>query len=89
VKPDLDAFEERAAIMEFDGGMTRYQAETRAAQRQGFQRREVMDAIGKRNSAQARDHREAMERDGTHHMPGVQPGKEEQARSVSERDVQA
>lgn len=45
---DLDQFEERAAIMEFDGGMTRFRAETLAAQAQGKQRREVLDEIGKR-----------------------------------------
>lgn len=85
---DLDAFEERAAIMEFDGGMSRFNAETMAAKRQGLQRREVMDAIGKRNSAQARDHREAMERHGAGDLPGVQPASEEQARPVPECDVQ-
>lgn len=78
MKPDLDAFEERAAIMEFDGGMTRYQAETRAAQRQGFQRREVMDAIRERNSAPARDQREAMERQRHDDMPRVQPASEKE-----------
>ena len=34
--PDIDAFEERAAIAQFDGGLTRRQAEDLAAQRQGF-----------------------------------------------------
>ncbi len=34
VVPDPDAFEERAAIMEFDGGMARKEAETVAAQEQ-------------------------------------------------------
>ena len=34
--PDIDAFEERAAIMEYDGGLTRAEAEDRAAQAQGF-----------------------------------------------------
>ncbi len=34
--PDIDAFEERAAIAQFDGGLTRKQAEDLAAQRQGF-----------------------------------------------------
>jgi hypothetical protein len=28
--PDIDAFEERAAIMEYDGGLSRLQAENRA-----------------------------------------------------------
>lgn len=38
--PDIDAFEERAAIAEFDGGLTRFEAEDLAAQIQGFRDRE-------------------------------------------------
>ena len=34
--PDLDAFEERAAILEYDAGLQRHEAETLAAQEQGF-----------------------------------------------------
>lgn len=34
--PDIDAFEERAAIIEYDGGLSRSEAEDRAAQAQGF-----------------------------------------------------
>ncbi len=34
--PDIDAFEERAAITEYDGGLTRSRAEDLAAQAQGF-----------------------------------------------------
>jgi hypothetical protein len=34
--PDIDAFEERAALVQFEGGLTRRQAEDRAAQAQGF-----------------------------------------------------
>ncbi len=34
--PDIDAFEERAAIMQHDGGLSRFEAEDRAAQAQGF-----------------------------------------------------
>ena len=34
--PDIEAFEERAAIAEFDGGLTRLQAESLAATEQGF-----------------------------------------------------
>ena len=34
--PDIDAFEERAAIMQYDGGLSRAKAEDRAAQAQGF-----------------------------------------------------
>ena len=34
--PDIDAFEERAAIMQYDGGLNRREAEDLAAQAQGF-----------------------------------------------------
>lgn len=36
VPPDIEAFEERAAIAEFDGGLSRLEAEDVAAQDQGF-----------------------------------------------------
>jgi len=36
VPPDIEAFEERAAIAEFDGGLSRREAEDVAAQAQGF-----------------------------------------------------
>jgi hypothetical protein len=35
--PDIDAFEERAAIAQYEGGLTRKEAENLAAQAQGFQ----------------------------------------------------
>jgi hypothetical protein len=38
--PDIEAFEERAAIAEFDGGLSRAAAEDLAARRQGFSDRE-------------------------------------------------
>ena len=38
--PDIEAFEERAAIAEYDGSLTRQDAEDMAAQAQGFQDRE-------------------------------------------------
>ena len=34
--PDIDAFEERAAIAEYVGGLTRSRAEDLAAREQGF-----------------------------------------------------
>ncbi len=34
--PDIEAFEERAAIAEYDGGLTRAEAEDVAARAQGF-----------------------------------------------------
>lgn len=66
---DLDAWEERAAIMEFCGGMSRFRAETAAAAAQGVTRHE---AIRFRNSQQARNQREATARNAENDMPGVQ-----------------
>jgi len=34
--PDIDAFEERAAIVQYEGGLSRAAAEDQAAQEQGF-----------------------------------------------------
>jgi len=34
--PDIETFEERAAIAQYEGGLTRLQAEALAAQEQGF-----------------------------------------------------
>jgi hypothetical protein len=34
--PDIDAFEERAAIIQYEGGVSRARAEDEAAQAQGF-----------------------------------------------------
>jgi hypothetical protein len=70
---DLDAFEERAAIMQYDGGMSRYQAETEAARAQGKTRWEVLDyakRIG--NPASGGDRGEADARDSADNLPGVQ-----------------
>ena len=38
--PDIDAFEERAAIAEYDGGLSRAAAEDLAARQQGFRDRD-------------------------------------------------
>ena len=38
--PDIEAFEERAAIIEYDAAITRRQAEDLAAQAQGFRDRD-------------------------------------------------
>ena len=51
--PDIEAFEERAAIAEYDGGLTRLQAEALAAQELGFASageywRWLTDYVGKR-----------------------------------------
>lgn len=76
---DTDAWEERAAIMEFDGGLSRFRAETLAARAQGVERHE---AIRIRDSQQARDQRAATARDGQDDMPGMQRQQEKEKRSL-------
>jgi hypothetical protein len=85
---DLEAFEERAAIMEFCGGMSRFEAETRAAEVQNFKRWEAMNAIRQRNSQKARDRGAPDARISANHMPGMQPAPAKETRPVSQRDVQ-
>lgn len=84
---DLDKFEERAAIMEYDGKLTRFQAETLAAKEQGANRWELIGDVAKRVVEQARDRGSAMaERAGPDGLSGVQRGPEEKARPLPERD---
>jgi hypothetical protein len=79
---DVDRFLERAAIMEFDGGLSRYQAETEAAKAQGVPRWQAMKAahdaniIG--NIGGGGDRREANVGNGSGHLPRVQPASQKQ-----------
>jgi len=87
---DLDQFIERAAIREYDGGQSRFAAETAAAQEQGIARWQALQiikdpghadrggpAVGNGHRADALDGR----RDADP-LPGMQRGAEEKARSV-------
>jgi hypothetical protein len=88
---DVDQFLERAAIKEFDGGMSRYQAETEAAKAQGVPRwqalKAVQDANIGGNPRLGGDRGQAHVRHGSGAMPRVQPTQAQQVGSVSERDV--
>jgi hypothetical protein len=86
---DVDQFEERAAIMEFDGGLDRFRAETLAAQAQGKTRWEVLNEIRNRHSAGRGDSRQTVARDTTDTLPTVQRNAAQQERHMPERDVQA
>ena len=48
---EIEAWEERAAIQEFDGGLERFAAETAAAEAMGLKRYEVINAIRTRHPA--------------------------------------
>lgn len=84
---DIDAFEERAAIMEFDGGLSRFRAETLAAEAQGFKRHEVINEIRRRNSEGQRHRGSEMDRrQRENDMPGVQRDSAKETGSVPECD---
>lgn len=46
---DVDRFEERAAILEYEAGLSRYQAETEAARAQGVARWQALKAVADAN----------------------------------------
>lgn len=94
---DIDQFEERASICEFCAGMSRFDAETIAAQAQGVARwqalkfvKEATDANG-RGSAGGYGH-QADALDGQRDalsVPGMQPRSKEENGSMLERQPQA
>lgn len=90
---DREAFEERAAIAEFDGGLSRFEAETLAARAQGLTRwqamREVENAERVENPAAARDQRQVRAGDAANHLPGMQPAPEEESGPVPVGDLSA
>lgn len=56
---DRGQFEQTAAWLEYCDGMSRFEAETEAARRQGYKRHEVINANGIRNSQRGGDNRQA------------------------------
>lgn len=86
---DRDAFEERAAIAEYDGGLSRFAAETLAAKAQGMSRWEAMNEIRQRDTGEARDNGSSHERNAADNLPRVQPHAQEQDGQVPVSDIQA
>ena len=94
---DVDQFEERAAIAEFDGGATRFAAETMAAQEQGLARWQAVKFAKEARDAQ-RDGSVgghgyqadtlAGQRDADD-LPGMQRASEEEVRPMLERQPEA
>lgn len=73
-----ERFEETAAWLEYCDGMTRFEAETEAARRQGKSRWEAIGDAARRVVSETRDRRQAMGKGaGPNDMPGVQPAPEE------------
>jgi hypothetical protein len=90
---DVDLFLERAAIMEFEGGLSRYQAETEAAKAQGVARWQALKAVQDANIGGnprfGGDRGQAHVRHGSGDLSRVQPTQAEQDGPVPERDVHA
>lgn len=98
LKPfDICAFEERAAIAEFDGGASRFQAETIAAEQQGVTRWQALqfikgntDANGIRHSGGSRDtHAPMAGQSRADDLSRVQPQPEEENRPMPEHQQDA
>lgn len=93
---DLGQFDERAAICEYEGGMTRFAAETQAAKEQGLTRwaaiklhQEAQDAHGRGPAVGAGDQARTLDRKRDENdLPGVQQQPEEEARPLFEREPQ-
>ncbi len=90
---DVDLFLERAAILEFEAGLSRYQAETEAARAQGVARWQAMKAVADANIGGnltgGGDRGPADARHGSRDLSRVQPAQAEQVGPVLERDVHA
>lgn len=91
---DVEAFEERAAIIEYDGGLSRFRAETLAAEAQGLTRwqavEEIRNAKRNRNSQSRRDPHQTLARQQRENdLPGMQSASSQEVGSMSERDENA
>lgn len=86
---ELSDWEERAAIMEYEGGLSRFMAESLAAEQFGKKRWEFIHAVKQRNSKQARNPCPNPTRNPAHDMPGVQPQQAQKIRSLPQCNFQA
>lgn len=86
---DANQFEERAAIMEFDGGLSRFNAETLAAREQGYERWQAIGEVARRIAGGIRDQREAARRNAADDMSELQRGEDEKNRPMPVRNVRA
>ena len=90
---DLDAWAERAAIMEFDGGLSRFAAETEAAKAQGVTRWQALEGLKNANlighSGKGGNIGSEAVRHGADNLPGMQRDAKEQGGPVPERHIHA
>lgn len=94
---DIDAFEERAAIREFCGGATRFEAETKAAQDQGVARWQALQFVKEASNANGSGHSfggghpaaEMAGQRGTDDLPAMQRRSDKEDRPLPEHHAQA
>lgn len=86
---EMDLWQERAAILEFDAGMTRFEAETKAAEAMGRKRWEFINENSRGDTGGGRNISQAASGDAKNSLPGMQPASEKEKRSVPSGDVQA
>jgi hypothetical protein len=79
---DFDQFENTAAWLEYCDGMSRFEAETEAARRQGYKRHEVINANGIRNLEGGRNNGQAASRQPADNVSRVQPASAQEVRSM-------
>lgn len=70
---DLDAYEQTSAWLEYCDGMSRFEAETEAARRQGLKRHEVKNANRIGDTTASGHQRPSNARQPAHHLSVVQP----------------
>jgi hypothetical protein len=70
---DFDRYEQTAAWLEYCDGMSRFEAETEAARRQGLKRHEVKNANRIGDTTASGHQRQADARQSKNNMPRVQP----------------
>ena len=85
---DIERFHELAGFFEYDEGMTRFQAETHAAARQGLLRHEAINAISERNSQVGGNFRQASARQSAGDLSRMQPHPKEESGPLPIGDVQ-
>lgn len=69
---DVDQYEQTAAWLEYCDGMSRFEAETEAARRQGKKRFEVINAKRNGDTTASGDKRQTTSRQSANHLSIVQ-----------------
>lgn len=84
---EIERFDELAGFFEYDEGMSRFQAEERAATRLNVKRWEAMNAIRKRDSERGGNIRQTPARQPADNLPGMQPTAAQQGGQMPIRNV--